>query len=101
MNHCGLALLSSNAIELCNAHHLVADVTCSSERVARGVLGSNFHLLALELFTTSWLGNYSERLLGCNIILCIMYYVLYIYLEDSVEFCYFKPIEIDFYPFVS
>jgi len=23
------------------------------------------------------------------------------YLEDSMEFCYFKPIEIDFYPFVS
>jgi len=75
MNHCGLALLSSNSIALCNAQHLVTDVTCSSELTSRGLLVRNFHVMALELFTTSLLGNFSEGLLGCNIILLLTMYI--------------------------
>jgi len=74
MNHCGLAVLSSNVITLCKEQHLVTYVTCSSELMSHGVLFSTFNSLALELFTTSLLGNYSERLLSCNIILLLITY---------------------------
>jgi len=64
MNNCGLVLIRSSTIALCNEQHLVTDVMCSSELPSRGLLVSNFHVLALELFTTPLLDNYSERLLG-------------------------------------
>lgn len=74
MNHCCVALLKSNTQALCNAQQRVTYVTCSNELTSRGVLFSNLYVLALELFTTSLLGNYSERLLGCNIILLLRIY---------------------------